>query len=149
MNFYSFYNRYAVLLMNMPEKNVNLFNKRSWVASIYMLKWCPVHICQKTVTNVHKVDKTTKLGRYHHLIPMSVHQLFVLVLIPNFYIVTVREMGPRELLKSSSSFVQAGDWVMNWDSSRPPAYPSARRARSSGEHRMVGVPAKALRRSSQ
>jgi len=26
----------------MPEKNVNLFNKRSWVASIYLLKWCPV-----------------------------------------------------------------------------------------------------------
>jgi len=35
-------------------------------------------------------------------------------------------MGPRELLKSSSpSFGRAGDWMMNWDSSRPPAYPSA------------------------
>jgi len=59
-------------------------------------------------------------------------------------------MGPRELLKSSSpSFGRAGDWVMNWDSSRPPACPSTLGARSSGEHRMVGVPAKALRRSSQ
>jgi len=59
-------------------------------------------------------------------------------------------MGPRELLKSSSpSFGRAGDWVMNWDSSRPPAYPSILGARSSGGHRMVGVPAKAVRRSSQ
>jgi len=59
-------------------------------------------------------------------------------------------MGPRELLKSSSSSSgRAGDWVMNWDSSRPPAYPSARGTWSSGEHRMVGVPTKALQRSSQ
>jgi len=35
-------------------------------------------------------------------------------------LVPAREMGPRELLKSSSSsFGRAGDWVMNWDSSRP------------------------------
>jgi len=67
-----------------------------------------------------------------------------------FHSVPTREMGPRELLKSSSlSFGRAGDWVMNWDSSRPPAYPSTLSTRSSGEHRMVGVPAKALRRSSQ
>jgi len=65
-------------------------------------------------------------------------------------IVPAREMGPRELLKSSSSsFGRAGDWVMSWDSSRPPTYPSALGTRSSEEHRMVGVPAKALRRSSQ
>ena len=38
--------------------------------------------------------------------------------------VPTREMGPRELLKSSpSSFGRAGDWVMSWDSSRPPASP--------------------------
>ena len=55
--------------------------------------------------------------------------------------VPAREMGPRELLKSSStSFGRADDWVMNWGSSRPPAFPSALGARSSGEHRMVGVP---------
>ena len=64
--------------------------------------------------------------------------------------VPVREMGPRELLKSSSlSFSRAGGWVMNWDPSLLSAYPSALGTRSSGEHRMVGVPAKALRRSSQ
>jgi len=40
--------------------------------------------------------------------------------------VPAREMRPRELLKSSSpSFGRAGDWVMNWDSSRLPAYPFA------------------------
>ena len=65
-------------------------------------------------------------------------------------IVPAREMGPRELLKSSSpSFGRAGGWVMNWDPSLPSAYLSALGTRSSGEHRMVGVPAKALRRSSQ
>jgi len=43
----------------------------------------------------------------------------------NIY-VPAREMGPRELLKSSSpSFGRADDWVINWSSSRPPAYPSA------------------------
>jgi len=35
-------------------------------------------------------------------------------------------MRLRELLKSfSPSFGRAGDWVMSWDSSRPPASPSA------------------------
>ena len=48
--------------------------------------------------------------------------------------VPAREMGPRELLKfSSPSFGRAGDWVMNCDSSRPPAYPSILSTRSSGE----------------
>jgi len=43
-------------------------------------------------------------------------------------------MGPRELLKSSSSsFGRAGDWVMNCDSSCPPAYPSVLGTRSSGK----------------
>ena len=43
-------------------------------------------------------------------------------------------MGPRELLRSSSSsFGGAGDWVMNCDSSRLLAYPSVLGARSSGE----------------
>ena len=56
-----------------------------------------------------------------------------------FVVVPAREMGPKELLKSSSSsFGRADDYVMSWDSSRPPAYPSARGTRSSGEHRMVG-----------
>ena len=68
-----------------------------------------------------------------------------IILIKKNIIVPTREMGPRELLNSSSSsFGRAGDRVMNWDSSRPPAYPSARGTRLSGEHRMVGVPAKAL-----
>jgi len=54
-------------------------------------------------------------------------------------------MGPKELLKSSSpSFDRSGEWVVSWGSLRPPASPSA-----SAKHRMVGVPAKALRRSSQ
>jgi len=40
--------------------------------------------------------------------------------------VPAREMGPRELLKSySPSFGRADDWAVNWDSSHPPAYPSA------------------------
>ena len=40
--------------------------------------------------------------------------------------VPAREMGPRELLKSSSpSFGRSGDWVVNWGSLRPPASPSA------------------------
>jgi len=35
-------------------------------------------------------------------------------------------MGPKELLKSSSSsFGRSGDWVVSWGSSRPPASPSA------------------------
>jgi len=35
-------------------------------------------------------------------------------------------MGPRELLQSSSPFFgRAGEWVMSWDSSCPPASPSA------------------------
>jgi len=43
-------------------------------------------------------------------------------------------MRPRELLKSSSpSFGWTGDWVMNCDSSRPPAYPSILGTRSSGK----------------
>ena len=42
------------------------------------------------------------------------------------YIVPAREMGPRELLKSSSpSFGRSGDWVVNWGSLHPPASPSA------------------------
>jgi len=46
-------------------------------------------------------------------------------------IVPAREMGPRELLKSSSpSFGRAGDWVMNCDSSRLLAYPSVLRRSS-------------------
>jgi len=37
-----------------------------------------------------------------------------------------REMGLRELLKSSSpSFGWPGRWVVSWDSSRPPTSPSA------------------------
>jgi len=37
-----------------------------------------------------------------------------------------REMGPRELLKSSSPpFDRSSDWVVSWDSSRPPASPLA------------------------
>jgi len=40
--------------------------------------------------------------------------------------IPTREMGPRELLKfSSPSFGRSGDWVMSWDSSRPPASPLA------------------------
>ena len=43
-----------------------------------------------------------------------------------FKIVPAREMGPRELLKSSSpSFGRSGDWVVNWGSLRPLASPSA------------------------
>jgi len=43
-----------------------------------------------------------------------------------FHIVPTREMGPRELLKSSSpSFGRSGDWVVTCDSSRPPISPSA------------------------
>ena len=39
--------------------------------------------------------------------------------------VPIREMRPRELLKSSSpSFGWSGDWVVSWDSLRPPTSPS-------------------------
>ncbi|XP_068477291.1 uncharacterized protein [Phaseolus vulgaris] len=54
--------------------------------------------------------------------------------------VPAREMGPRELLKSSSpSFSRAGGWVMDWDPSLLSASPSALGTRSSGVHRMVGL----------
>ena len=40
--------------------------------------------------------------------------------------IPTREMGPRELLKSSSPyFGRSGYWVMSRDSSRPPTSPSA------------------------
>jgi len=43
-------------------------------------------------------------------------------------------MGPRELLKSSPpSFGRSGNWVMSWDSSRPPAYPSVLGTHPSGK----------------
>jgi len=57
-------------------------------------------------------------------------------------------MGPRELLKSSSSsFGRAGYRVMNWDPSLPRASPSALGLGQTPDGGMV--PAKALRRSSQ
>ena len=40
--------------------------------------------------------------------------------------VPAREMGPKELLKSySPSFGRSSDWVVSWDSLRPPVSPSA------------------------
>ena len=44
----------------------------------------------------------------------------------DFVFVPTREMGPRELLMSSSpSFGRSGCWVMSCDSSCPPASPLA------------------------
>ena len=64
-----------------------------------------------------------------------------------FKIVPARDMRPKELLKSSSpSFGRAGDWVMSWVLL---VLLLLLWHSVSGEHRMVGVSAKALRCSSQ
>ena len=52
--------------------------------------------------------------------------ILIINIINIIIIVPTREMGPRELLKSfSPSFGRSGDWVVSWDSSCPPASPSA------------------------